>query len=181
MNSFETHASHSVAVYETHRGAENAVKLLNTAGFNMINLSIVGQNYETQEQPIGFVNAGDRMLSWGKFGIFWGSIWGLLVGSAMMVVPGVGYLMFAGYIVATLEGAVIGGGVAALAAALASIGIPKDSILRYEGDIKAGSFLVLMHGTQEETNEAARVLAETSPSRLDTFAHAHSPAETTAV
>ena len=43
----------------------------------MRNLSIIGQNYETVEQPFGFVNTGQRMLAWGnsahsgeRFGVF---------------------------------------------------------------------------------------------------------------
>jgi uncharacterized membrane protein len=157
-----TITSHTIAVYNTHEKAEAAVKLLASDVFEMSHLSIIGQNYETDEHPIGFINTGDRMLSWGKFGAFWGSIWGLLFGSAMLFIPGFGYLLFAGYIVAAIEGAAIGGGLAALGGALASIGIPKDSIVQYEAELKAGSFLLLAHGTEVETNRAKAILASTS-------------------
>jgi hypothetical protein len=169
METFESHPNNTVAVYGSHQNAEAAVKLLSTSGFNMKHLSIIGKDYETQERPIGFVNAGDRMLSWGKFGAFWGSIWGLLFGSAMLFIPGVGYLLFAGYIVSAIEGAALGGGLAALAGALASVGIPNDSVVRYEGDLKAGSFLLLLHGSEAEVDRAKLLLEETSPSRLDSF------------
>ena len=77
-------ASHTVAVYATHTQAEAAIKALRESGYDLKNLSIIGQNYESEEQPLGFVNTGDRMWTWGKLGAFWGAIWGLLFGSAMM-------------------------------------------------------------------------------------------------
>ena len=145
------------------------MKRLAAEGFDMSHLSIIGQNYETGERPIGFINTGDRMLSWGKFGAFWGSIWGLLFGSAMLFIPGFGYLLFAGYIVAAIEGAAIGGGLAALAGALASIGIPKDSVIAYEADLKAGNFLLLARGTEAETARAKAVLEATSQTGVESF------------
>ncbi len=169
MSESQTVTDHVVAVYATHGQAEEAVKLLNSTGYNMRRLSIVGQNYEIVEQPMGFVNSGDRMLTWGKFGAFWGSIWGLLFGSAMLVVPGVGALMFAGWIAAALEGAILGGGFAALGGALASIGIPDKSIVRYESEIKAGSFLLLAHGSQEAVERAKATLATTPATRIEGF------------
>jgi len=85
-----TLTEHTVAVYATHDQAEAAVKSLNNSGYNMKNLSVVGQNYTTDEHPVGFVNTGDRMWTWGKFGAFWGSFAGLLCGTAMMFIPGLG-------------------------------------------------------------------------------------------
>ena len=169
MNNLETHHHHTVAVYNSHQEAESAIKLLSTNGFDMKNLSIIGQDYETLERPIGFVNVGDRMLSWGKFGAFWGTIWGLMFGSAMLFIPGIGYIMFAGYIVAAIEGAALGGGFAAIGAALASIGIPNDSVISFEANLKAGSFLLLIHGSEQDTQRAKEVLAPTTPERLELF------------
>jgi hypothetical protein len=46
-------------------------------------------------------------------------------------------------------------------AGLYSIGIPKDSALKYESSIKAGKFLLIAHGTAEEPEAARRILANT--------------------
>jgi hypothetical protein len=70
-------------------------------------------------------------------------------------------------IVAGIENAVVVGGVAALAAALYSIGVPKDSVLQYESAIKADSFLVMARGTAEEIARAKTILGATNPLRLD--------------
>lgn len=131
---------------------------------------MLGRDYQTEEQPLGYVNTGDRMLTWGKFGAFWGSIWGILFGSAVIVVPGVGALLFAGWFVTAvlgaLEGAVVGGGIAALGAAFASIGIPDDTVLAYQTSITAGNFLVIVRGTSDEIGRATEILDSLTPKTL---------------
>ena len=161
--------SHVIATYANHDQAEAAVRLLNQRGIDMRHLSLIGQNYHTEQQPLGFVNTGDRVLSWGKLGAFWGAIWGLLLGSAMLFVPGVGYVFFAGWIVSMLGGAVIGGAAGALGGALASIGVPNDTVVRYETALRAGSFLLIAHGTEEETQRARDILATTENTGIDTY------------
>ena len=151
-----------VAVYHTHTDAEAAIKELQQSGFNMKNLSIVGKEYHTEEHVVGYYNAGDRMKYWGGNGAFWGGFWGLLFGSAFFYVPGIGPLLMAGpivaSIVATLESAVAIGGLSALGAGLYSLGIPKDTVLKYETAIKSNKFLVIAHGTPDELAKAKRVM-----------------------
>src|SRR4051794_6511273 len=104
-----------VAVYHGHAEAENAVMELQRSGFDMKKLSIVGRDYHSEERVTGYYNAGDRMKYWGKFGAFWGGIWGLLFGAAFFFVPGLGPVLVAGPIVASivaaLETAVVAGGI----------------------------------------------------------------------
>ena len=76
-----------VGVYDTHTAAENAVKELQKAGFDMKRLSIVGKDYHTEEHVVGYYNTGDRMKAWGKIGAFWGGLWGLLLGRPSSLFP----------------------------------------------------------------------------------------------
>ena len=159
-----------IAVYENHESAEEAVKELQKSGFDMKNLSVVGKEYHTDEQVVGYYNAGDRMKYWGKQGAFWGGFWGLLFGSAFFWVPGIGTLLAAGplvgWIVAALEDAVIVGGLSAIGAGLYSIGIPKDSIIAYEASIKAGEYLVVAHGSSDDATKARSILSALRPTRV---------------
>src|ERR1700689_198505 len=128
----------------------------------MKSLSIAAKDTHTDEHVVGYYNAGDRMKHWGKLGAFWGGLWGLLFGAAFFWVPGVGPLLIGGplvaWIVGALEGAVVVGGLSAVGAGLYSIGIPKDSVLRYEAALKADKFLVLAHGTAEDVAKARSIL-----------------------
>ena len=72
------------------QNAEAAVKELQKSGFDIRKLSILGKGYHTEEHVVGYYNAGDRMKHWGKMGAFWGGLWGMLVGAAFFIIPGVG-------------------------------------------------------------------------------------------
>jgi hypothetical protein len=160
-----------VAIYPSHTAAEAAIKELQHSGFDMKKLSIVGRDYHTDEHVIGYYNAGDRMKYWGKMGAFWGGIWGMLFGSAFFLIPGVGPLLVAGplvaWIVGALEGAVVVGGLSAVGAGLYSLGIPKDSILRYERALTTGKFVLVAHGSLDETTRAKEILGRTMPETLE--------------
>jgi len=159
----------AVNVCSTHVEAENAVRQLQKAGFDMKKLSIIGKNYHSEENVVGYYNAGDRMKRWGKAGAFWGGFWGLLFGTGVFLIPGFGPVLVAGplvaWIVGALEGAVIVGGMSAVGAGLFSIGIPKDSIVQYETALKSDKFLLLAHGTPEEV-EKARVIMGTKAAQV---------------
>ncbi len=160
-----------VAMYRTHETAEAAVRELQRSGYDMKKLSILGKDFQMEESPIGFYNTGDRMAFWGKNGAFWGSLWGIMFGSALFVIPAFGSLIVLGPIVATLvgalEGAALGGGAGILGGALASIGVPENSVVRYEKQIAAGEFLILAHGTFAEIGRARSILERTSPSSME--------------
>jgi hypothetical protein len=80
----------------------------------------------------------------------------------MFAIPGIGPILVAAplvaWIVAGLEGAVVVGGVGAIGGGLASIGIPKDSILQYELALKTDKFLLIVHGSPDAVNKANDII-----------------------
>ena len=148
-----------VAVFETHKDAELAVKELDRLGFNMKNLSIVGQGYQTEERILGYVKTKDRLMIWGKRGAFWGMLTGLLAGSAFLFVPGLGHIVILGPLVNWLTGgALLGGGLSVIGGALRSLGIPKDSVLKYERAIKAEKYVLVAYDQKDIIDEAKGLL-----------------------
>ena len=160
----------TVGIFADHLDAERAVKELQLSGFDMQKLSVIGKDYHTEENVVGYYNMGDRAATWGKFGLFWGTIWGFVFGSAFFFVPGVGPIIVGGPLVSwmlgVLEMSVITGGLTAFGGALVSIGIPKDSVIQYETALKASKFMLIIHGTAQEVERARKILiqhkAETS-------------------
>jgi hypothetical protein len=152
----------SVFVFNTHSEAEDAIRSLGRSGFDVKKLSLVGKGYHSEEHPVGFYTAGDRIKSWGGVGAFWGGIWGLLLAPAVFFLPGVGLVAMAGPVVSALvgalEGAVVVGGVSALGAALTQIGVPKDEVIKYETALKADKYVLLVHGSADEIAKARTVL-----------------------
>jgi hypothetical protein len=160
-------ANNCIAVFDRHQDAEVAIGDLQRSGYDMKKLSIVGRDYHTEAHAAGFYNAGDKVKYWGKNGAFWGMVFGSLLAPAFFWIPGIGPILTGGIIGSILMGSVegaavgaaLGGGTSALAAALTGMGIPKDSIIRYERDIKADRFLLIAHGTAADVERARTILA----------------------
>jgi hypothetical protein len=93
------------------------------------------------------------------------TLWGLLFGSAFFWIPGLGPLLVAGplvsWIVGALEGAIVVGGLSAIGAGLYSLGIPKDSILRYETALKTGKYVLIAHGSMDDNASLAAIPLQT--------------------
>ncbi len=166
----------AIAIYDRHGLAEEAVKRLQHAGFDMKRISIVAKDYETEEHVVGYLNAGDRAKIFGKFGAVWGALVGVLFGSALLFVPVVGHIVVLGPLAATLvegvAGAAVVGGTSALVGALSSLGIPRNSVLRYETALKANRFLLVVHGTADEIEHARGLLKATGAESIDSHATA---------
>jgi len=133
-------------------------------GVIAVDVSQVETQAFTNRDAIGL---GDRIKFWGSRGAFWGLFFGGLFLASPVTGPVVVLGSLATIIVADIENAFVVGGVAALAAALYSIGVPKDSVIQYESALKADSFLVMARCTKEEIARSKTILGATNPSRLD--------------
>jgi hypothetical protein len=72
-------------------------------------------------------------------------------------------------LIGSLEGGAIGGGVSAIAGALASVGVPRDSVIRYEAAIRADKVVLVVHGvgSEDEMQKAEQVLCSTGAESLE--------------
>jgi hypothetical protein len=154
-----------VAIYADHAAADAAIKKLSAADFSLEDLSVVGKGFHTDEQVVGFYNMGDRIKFWGTRGAFWGGLWGLFLGGLFVTAPATGPVILLGYLAATainaVESAALVGGLSALGAALVGLGVPKNSVVKYENQVKADGFLVMVHGDATETARAKALLSTT--------------------
>jgi len=143
----------AVRVSEPYAEAAATIKELQRSGFDMNNLSIVGKDYHTEAQVMGYRSAGDLKKVWCQLGKFWGGLSGLLFGSCFIVVPAIGPVIVFGplvrWIVRALEGAIVGDGMSALGAGLYTIGMSKNDIMECETALKTDKFLVITHRTAD--------------------------------
>ena len=68
----------TVAVSDDLQLAENAVRALEHAGFEMSHLSIIAKGMNTERHVIGFDTRIHREGHWAR----WGGLWGVLFGGA---------------------------------------------------------------------------------------------------
>jgi len=62
--------------------------------------------------------------------------------------------------------------VSVVGAGLASIGIPRDSILKYDLALKTDKYLLLVHGPADEVLKAKHIIAATKQSDHSTHGEA---------
>ena len=129
----------------------------------MQNLSIVGKDFHAVERPLGFVTTGTVAKEGAKVGAWTGGIFGLLVGAAFLILPGVGPVIAFGplsvALLGGLEGALAGAAFGGLTGALVGLGVSKDKAIRYESQVKAGKFLVTLRGDGPQVERARSLFA----------------------
>jgi hypothetical protein len=103
-----------------------------------------------------------------------GGVFGLLAGAAFLWVPSVGPLVVTGSLAEALlggvEGAVVGAATAGLLGWRVGRGIAHESLLKYEEAVRAGKFLLVVHGIPEAATEARDILAGSPAGHLDQHA-----------
>jgi hypothetical protein len=159
-----------VGVYNTLDMAEAAVRALDAGKFPVNQISILAKDIQDEKKVHGYVTACDVSKTGARTGAWVGGIFGLLVGSAFLWVPGVGPLIIAGSLAAALaggaEGALAGAAAGGILSGLAAWGISKQHILKYEETVKAGKYVVVAHGTPEEAAKAQAILQGTGAGEL---------------
>jgi hypothetical protein len=148
-----------VAICKGHAQAEKAIAELQRVGFDMKHVSVSGKAYVSDEEIVGCYVTGGRFKVRGGSAAFWEQLWSLLGEAGLFVVPGIGPVVIAGSLVNALattvkDTVVAGGGLTPLAAASYSVGIPKDSALGYEIEIRANKCVLIAFGTPEAQLEA---------------------------
>ncbi|MGN6529988.1 MAG: hypothetical protein ACTHL8_26650 [Burkholderiaceae bacterium] len=152
-----------VAVCATFEDARQLAETLAAGGLDPAQLSVVGSREGLPDAP----SMEARLRKWSRLGSLWGALGGLAAG-VVLAVPAVGAVVASGPIAAMLlvaaEGAVLGSGLSAIAAALTGMGLASDDAIACEADIAARRFLVLVHGSHDQVADArARVLALARP------------------
>ncbi len=163
-----------VGVYDVASKAEDAVHALDRAGTPIRQVSIIAQNMQSEKEIHGYIGSGDIAKTGAETGAWVGGIFGLLIGAAFIWVPGFGPLIVAGPFAAALlggiEGAVAGATGGGVLGALVGWGVSKKHVLKYEEHLRGGKYLVVVHGTHEQVENAREILRGTGPHELEIHA-----------
>jgi len=151
-------------IYATPALAEAAVDHLLARGFANADISVL---LPDDESTRAFAHekatkAPEGTTTGAATGGIIGGTLGLLAGIGALAIPGVGPLIAAGPIMATLAGVGVGGTVGGVVGALVGMGIPEYEAKRYEGAVKSGGTLLSVHcDTSEQIDSAKQSLKET--------------------
>jgi hypothetical protein len=154
-------------IYATPSTAEAAVDHLLANGFTNSAISVL---LPDDESTRAFAHEKSTKAPEGTAtgaaagGVIGGTL-GLLAGIGALAIPGVGPLIAAGPIMATLAGAGAGGAVGGIVGALVGMGIPEYEAKRYEGAVKGGGTLLSVHCDTSEQVDAAKASLKNTGAR----------------
>ncbi|GIP43870.1 hypothetical protein J45TS6_23290 [Paenibacillus sp. J45TS6] len=143
-----------VGVFQTEQEAARAIEQLQDRGYHNSEISVITRSKDDMraiESETG-TKAPEGVAAGAATGGVLGGLAGLFAGIGALAIPGIGPILAAGPIAATLTGAAVGAGAGGLVGGLVGLGIPEDEAEEYERNVDEGHILVLVDqkGTDRE-------------------------------
>ena len=164
-----------VAVYDSLDKAKMAVQILEDAHFPHEQISLVTHSVKRQVDDESTMQLGDKAERNAIKGAGFGGLFGLLLGAPLLLIPGLGPVLLAGPLAASMTGAIVGG----FLGSMSGWGVHPDRVREYEQRVREGSILVVVNGSPQEVADAQRLLQETHAEEV--FLHSQASDETAEV
>lgn len=151
-----------LGIYEDYSTVENAVDVLKEAGFRNTDVSVLfpqraGSKEFARDKG---TRAPEGAVAGAGTGALLGGTLGWLAGIGALAIPGLGPIIAAGPLMASLAGIGVGGAVGGIGGALIGMGIPENLAKRYEIRVKEGGMLLSVHSDNPEWAKRAMDILE---------------------
>lgn len=144
-----------VGAFRKEQEATRAIEELKRQGFSTEEISVVakdrGESSSIQNETD--TKAPEGLASGAATGGVLGGVTGLLAGIGALAIPGIGPIIAAGPIAATLTGAAVGAGAGGLVGGLIGLGIPEDRAKEYGDYVNEGNILVIVDADNNEVGQ----------------------------
>jgi len=148
-----------VGLFDTFAHAQEVVQDLVDSGFSRDNISLLANDasgeYANYDADGG---AADGAMAGAGTGALVGGVLGLLVGVGALAIPGVGPVLAAGPLAATLTGAGIGAVAGGLLGALTDLGVPEEDAGYYTEGVRRGGTLVTVAADDNMADQAVSIM-----------------------
>ncbi|MBV7505215.1 general stress protein [Bacillus sp. sid0103] len=171
----DKHGKNIVGVYQSEQEAIAAIEDLQKWGYDKSEISVIGKDphhvdYVADETgTVAEETAATGAITGGALG----GATGLLAGLGALAIPGIGPIVAAGPVAASILGAITGAGLGGLTGALVGLGIPDDDAKYYGESVEEGKILVLVnkrdHSTQEDIPSDVEPTPEKEEDRFNTI------------
>ena len=151
-----------IGVFPNRDQCEKAIRAMRARGFRDNEISVVARGPQAQGGR-GDQEAGADVSEGVTWGGALGGIAGLLAGVGALAIPGIGPVVAAGPLAATLGGAVTGG----VAGGLLDLGIPENRGRFYEEELKKGKMLAVVQTDTSRIDEAAQILRDNGATSVE--------------
>jgi hypothetical protein len=169
-------------IYKTIAQAERAVDTLKSVGYTNNDISVLLTDAQSSHDFAHQKNtkAPEGTATGATAGGIIGGTLGLLASLGTLAIPGIGPLLAAGPLFATLAGLGAGGAAGGVIGALVGMGIPEYEAKRYEGQVKNGGVLLSVHcETSFAVSRATELLKATGAEDISSTSETASPHVTT--
>lgn len=160
-----------IGTFSSRDSAESCIRQLRNSGFDNNRISLVAKGDGAHGQGQGDRGGGATTMGIGggaatgvTAGGVLGGVAGLLAGLGALTIPGLGPIVAAGPIAATLTGAVGGG----LVGGLVDMGIPQERSQYFESKVREGRILAVVDADSDKVDKAARTMRDFGASDVET-------------
>ena len=152
-------------MYDTYTEAQAVVSALEAGGVPHSEISLVANADARGRSTVADGTAAETHAGTGTgtgatLGTLLGGGAGLLAGIGSLAIPGVGPVIAAGWLVATLTGAGIGAASGGLIGALTGAGVSNDEANVYAEGVKRGGSLVTVRADEADAPRIEAILAQ---------------------
>jgi hypothetical protein len=154
-----------VGLFDDFTAAQRAVQDLESSGFSHSDISLVANNASGQYDRYANTvsrDVADSTTSGAGTGAVAGAVvgggLGLLAGLGLLMIPGFGPVVAAGWLLSTLTGAGIGAATGGLLGALVGAGVPHEEAQIYNEGVRRGGTLVAIKASDDMAAKAADIL-----------------------
>lgn len=147
-----------VAIFRDLTAAQQAVSQLRSSGFTTEEINLVSKH--KNEAATGDDSIMDGTMTGGAIG----GLGGLMLSAGALTIPGLGPIIAAGPLAATIAGA-IGGGITG---GLVDWGIPSDKSEEYNEQVSSGNTLAVIKTPQNKVAQAVQLLTSGGAMNVET-------------
>lgn len=152
-----------MAVYDQRHEAEAALKALQERGYRRNEVSLLSHPGEGHEGIAPYQPEPHDAGTGAAAGGLAGGVAGLLLGVGMLTVPGMGPMVVAGPIAATLVGMVTGAVMGGLVGVLMEFGVPETDAHLYTEALRRGATVVAVTAPPERAEAVSELLQHFAP------------------
>jgi hypothetical protein len=136
-----------IGLFRDHDQARAAIEALSAAGYGRDDMSLLMPTPQETEMVArqAHATATEGARSGYLAGGMLGGATGLLLGLVALTIPGIGPLVGGGVLLAALGGTAVGATVGGLTGALIGMGLPEETALQYEEQLRQGAAIVSVH------------------------------------
>ncbi|WJH34237.1 YsnF/AvaK domain-containing protein [Paenibacillus sp. CC-CFT747] len=145
-----------VGVFNTEQEAVKAIEDLKSQGYASEDISVIAKDKDDMRSLTDETDtkAPEGLATGAATGGVLGGVTGLLAGLGALAIPGVGPLIAAGPIAATLTGAAVGAGAGGLVGGLIGMGMSETEAKQYDSYVNEGKILVFVDSDATRDHKA---------------------------